>query len=156
MEVFMNEPLISRILKYALYAVFALGVLGTVTLPFMLDTYFNILYDAYYLQAGYRAFISGFMISVAVPSLWIVLEMIKMMRSIPDGPFITRNVRALNRIGILFFTLAAAFLGKCLLYITILTLLCGFLFIGGGLFAFTLAALIRQASVFREENDLTI
>jgi hypothetical protein len=42
------------------------------------------------------------------------------------------------------------------MYFTILTLLCAFLFIGGGLFAFTLAALIGQAAAFREENDLTI
>jgi len=152
----MKEPLVSRILKYALYAVFVLGVLGTVTLPFMLETYTSILYDAYYLMPGYRMFILGFLISVAIPSLWIALEMIWMLRSIPKGPFVMRNVHALNRIGFIFLALAAAFLGKCMLYITILTLTCGFLFIGGGLFSFTLAALIRQAIVFREENELTI
>ena len=152
----MKEPLVSRILKYALYVVFALGVLGTVTLPVMLETYTSILYDAYYLQPGYRRFILIFLTSVAIPCLWITLEMIWMLRSIPKGPFVMRNVRALNRIGFIFLALAAAFLAKCMLYITILTLLCGILFIGGSLFAFTLASLIRQAVVFREENELTI
>jgi hypothetical protein len=151
-----KEPIVSRVLKYAMYAVFAVGAIGTVTLPFTLDSYLSILRDGYSAQAGYRQFILIFLLCVAVPSLWITLEMIWMLRSIPRGPFMTRNVRALNRIGILFLALAAAFLGKCLPYFTILTLLCGFLFIGGGLFAFTLAALIRQAAVFREENDLTI
>ena len=152
----MKEPVVSRILKYALYAVFVLGVIATATLPFMLDRYFTILYDVYSVESGYRLFILIFLTAIALSSLWIVLEMIWMLRSIPQGPFVMRNVRALNRIGVVFFTMAAAFLGKCLLYVTFLTLLCGFLFIGGALFAFTFSALIRQAIVFKEENELTI
>jgi hypothetical protein len=152
----LKEPIVSRVLKYALYAVFAVGAIITVTLPFMLDRYMTIWRDGYAAQPEYRQFILIFLLSVAIPSLWITLEMIWMLRSVPKGPFVMRNVRALNRIGIIFLALAAAFFGKCLSYITILTLLCGFLFVGGGLFAFTLAALIRQAAVFREENDLTI
>ncbi|MDR1705304.1 MAG: DUF2975 domain-containing protein [Clostridiales bacterium] len=152
----MKEPLVSRVLKCVLYAVFGLGALFTVTLPFTLDYYMSLFYDSYNLQPGYRTFLLVFLIISAVQALWITLEMIRMMRSIPKGPFTQRNVRALNRIGVLFLVLSALFLGKCIMYITVLTLLCGFLFIGGGLFAFTLAALIRQAAVFREENDLTI
>jgi len=152
----MKEPLASRILKYALYAAFVLGIVGAATLPFMLETYMRILRDAYYLEPWYRKFILAFLMGIAVPGLWIVLEMIWMLRSIPKGPFVMRNVFALNRIGIIFLVLAVTFFGKCLLYVTFLTLLCGFIFIGCALFAFTLAALIRQAVVFREENDLTI
>ena len=152
----MKEPPASRILKYTLYAAFVLGVVGTATLPFMLETYMRILRDAYYLEPWYRKFILVFLTGVAVPGLWIMLEMIWMLRSIPEGPFVMRNVSALNRIGVIFLALAAAFFGKCLLYITFLTLLCGFVFIGCGLFAFTLSALFHQAVVFREENDLTI
>ena len=152
----MNEPFVSRILRYMLYAVFAAGVIGAITLPFMLDNYAAIFYDAYYIESGYRIFLNVFLMCVAVPGSWIVMEMVLMLRSIPKGPFVMRNVRALNRIGFIFLALAAAFFIKCIFYITILTLFCGFLFVGGGLFAFTLAALIRQAVVFREENDLTI
>ena len=152
----MKEPLVSRILKYSLYAVFLFGVIFALTLPWMLDRYFIILYDAYSVYPGYRTFIMAFLISVSIPCLWIVIEMVRMLNSIPKEPFVMRNVRALNRIGVIFLVLAAAFFGKCLLYITIMTLFCGFLFIGAGLFAFTLAALIRQAANYREENDLTI
>ena len=152
----MKEPLSSRILKYALYAAFVIGVAGTATLPFMLDTYYRILRNAYYLDPWYRRFIMFFLTGAAVPALWIILEMIWMLRSIPKGPFVKRNVSALNRIGAIFLVLAAVFFSKCLLYITYLTLLCGFVFILCGLFSFTLAALIRKAIVFREENDLTI
>ena len=152
----MREPLVSRILKYALYAAFALGVAGMVTLPFMLDTYHRIFTDAYFSDPGYRTFILIFLMTVSVPALWIVLETILMLRSIPKGPFVTRNVRALSRIGVISLVLAAIFFCKCFVYLTFLTFVCGFLLIGFGLFAFTLAALIRQAVIFREENDLTI
>lgn len=152
----MKEPLVSRALKIFLYVIFALGVLGTLTLPFALEFYTGCFYDAYYLEAGYRAFILTFMVAVAIPGLWIVLEMIWMLRSIPQGPFVTRNVRALNRIGFILLALAALFFAKCFLYVTFLTMGCGFLFIVCGLFAFTLASLFRQAVAFKEENDLTI
>ena len=154
----MKEPFVSKILKYALYFIFISGVLMTIALPRILKwhIYMAVFYDSYIINPGYRTFLMVFLYTVAIPSLWIVLEMILMLRSVPKGPFIMRNVRALNRIGVIFLFLAAAFFGKCLLYITILTFLCGVLFIVGGLFAFTLAALIRKAVVFREENDLTI
>ena len=152
----MKEPLASRILKYALYAAFVLIVVGVATLPFMLETYMRILHDACHLEPEYRKFILIFLTGIAVPGLWILLEAIWMLRSIPEGPFVTRNVSALNRVGAIFLGLAVMFFGKCLIYLTFLTLLCGFVFIGCGLFSFTLAALIRQAVVFREENDLTI
>jgi hypothetical protein len=152
----MNEPLVSRYLRYALYVIFVLGVVGTVTLPFMLDFYMLFLYDAYSLRSGYRLFITLFLMGVAVPGLWIVLEMIWMLRSIPEGPFVARNVRALNRSGIILMLMAAAFFGKCFLYVTIMSLAAGLLLVVCGLFAFTLANLFGQAVAFREENDLTI
>ncbi|MCL2566372.1 MAG: DUF2975 domain-containing protein [Defluviitaleaceae bacterium] len=152
----MKEPLFSRILRYALYLAFVIGAIGTATLPFMLDIYETTILRNTVLSPAYRAFVLPFLMVVAIPCLWIVLEMIFMMRSIPKGPFVMRNVAALYRIGILFFVLAAAFIVKCLMFLTVLTLFCTLLFIGCGLFSFTLAALIRQSVVFREENDLTI
>ena len=151
----MKESLHSCILRYALYAAFVIGVIMTATLPLMLDTYARIIGSGALAQ-GYRAFILPFLMIVAVPCLWIVLEMIGMMRTIPEDPFIMRNVRALNRIGFIFFLLAAAFFVKCLFFLSFLTLVCTFFFIGSGLFSFTLAALFRQSVVYREENDLTI
>ena len=152
----MKESLFCRILKYSLYAVFVLGVVGTVTLPFMLDIYADIILRTIALNPEYRAFILPFLMVVSIPCLWIVLEMILMMRSIPKGPFVMRNVHALYRTGILFLVLSLAFSVKCFMFLTFLTLFCTFLFIGSGLFAFTLAALIRQSIMLREENELTI
>ena len=152
----MKEPLFGKILKCVLYVVFVLGLIGTASMPFMFERYTYIVHGTASLTPEYRAFIVPFLMSVALPCLWIVLEMIGMMRTIATEPFVMRNVRALYRIGILLFVLAAAFFMKCLFFMTFLTLFCAVFFIGSGLFAFTLAALIRQSVVLREENELTI
>lgn len=152
----MKEPLVSRVLKISLYIVFVLGIIGTMTLPFMEEVYIGYFYDQNYLKPEYSTFILVFMISVAILGLWIVLEMIWMLRSISNNPFIKRNVLALSRIGIILFVISAMFFAKCIAYLTLLTMGCGFIFLLCGFFAFTLANLIRQAVAYKEENDLTI
>ena len=152
----MREPLVSRVLKVSLYIIFILGILGTVTLPFMLDYYFAFFRSARYLDPGYSTFITAFMVSVALPGLWIILEMIWMLRSIPQGPFIVRNVRALSRIGVILLAITAMFLIKCFVDFSFLTMACTVMFLVCGLFAFTLSNLFRQAVIYKEENDLTI
>jgi hypothetical protein len=152
----MQEPFASKMLKITLYVIFGLGILITVTLPFMLDHYVRYLYHASYVEQGYHNFILVFLIIVATLGLWAIWEMIRMLHSVGRDPFVIRNVRALNRVGIILFILAVLFFGKCCVYVTVLTLGCGFLFTLGGLFAFTLARLFHRAVTFKEENDLTI
>ena len=152
----MKEPIFSRILKYSLYAAFLVGLIGAATLPLTIDAFFGTFRGARSLLPQYRAFILPFLMAIAVPCLWVVVEMILMLNSIPKGPFVMRNVHALYRIGVVFFVLAAAFFGWCFVFFNILVFAGGFFMIGSGLFSFTLAALIRQAVVLREENDLTI
>jgi len=152
----MKENFASRVLTISLYVIFVLGVLGTVTLPFMLEYYMKLFYDAYSLHSGYRTFLLIFMTSAAVFGLWAILEMILMMRSIPLGPFIKRNVRALKRIGVIMFVMSAMFIAKLLLYFTFLTMACGVLFLILAFFALTMSNLFNQAVLYKEENDLTI
>ncbi|MCL2170110.1 MAG: DUF2975 domain-containing protein [Defluviitaleaceae bacterium] len=151
----MRQDLFIRLLTVSLYGVLVAGIAITASLPWMLDFYLERGFGTTF-SPDYRAFVLPFLMVVAVPCLWIVAEMIFMMRSIPKGPFVQRNVRALKRVGVLFLGLSAAFVFKCFFYLTALTLFCAFLFIGAGLFAFTFAALIRQSVEFREEIDLTI
>jgi len=96
------------------------------------------------------------LITVAIPGLWIVWEMILMLRSIPKDPFVMRNVSALNRIGIIMLGISALFFAKLLFYITFLTMVSGILLLIFGVFAFTLSSLFKQAVIYKEENDLTI
>ncbi|MCL2386962.1 MAG: DUF2975 domain-containing protein [Defluviitaleaceae bacterium] len=152
----MKEPLFSRILKYVLYGVFVVGLVGAVTFPFTIDLFFRLFRNAPSLVPEYRAFVMPYLMAMAVPFLWVILEMIWMLNSIPTGPFVMRNVKALYRIGIIFFAVALAAVVWCIFFPSVIVLGGGFFMIGSGLFSFTLAALIRQAIVFREENDLTI
>lgn len=155
----MKEPIANKILKAALYAVFVGGVACTATLPFMARTWARLFFDVYYEASsyeGYPAFILAFLMAAAVLALWIVLEAILILRTVPKDPFVLRNAASLRRIGALFMALSALFFVKCALYITPLTLVCAFLFVLCGLFAFTLFSLFRRAVAFKEENDLTI
>lgn len=152
----LKEPWVSRALKIVLYVVFAAGAAGVVTLPVLLETWMRLFYDAYSLEPGYRSFILAFLMVVAALGLCAVWEMIRIMRTIPEDPFVRKNVASLRRIGVLLLIESALFFLKCLYYATFLTMVAGFLFAVCGLFAFTLCNLFRQAVAFREENDLTI
>ena len=152
----MKQSLASRALKIMLYVVFVVGVVGTGTLPWMLDRYMGYFYDAYSLQPGYRTFILGFMMVVAALGLWVIVELIRMMRSLSSDPFIMRNASALRRIGAVALAIALLFFLKCCYYVTFLTLAGGFLLLLCSLVAFTLGNLFRQAVVYKQENDLTI
>ena len=79
-----------------------------------------------------------------------------MMRTLTKNPFLRRNVKSLNIIGITAFIIAVLFFMKCLVYVTIMTLLAGICLVILGLFAFTLANLFDKAIEYKEENDLTI
>jgi len=152
----MKEPVFGIVLRYALYVLFVGGVLFAATVPIMIDTYTYWVYGVPSLGSAYRAFLVPFLMIVSVPCLWILLEMILMLRTIPTKPFVPRNVKALCRIGVIFFLLSAAFIVKCFFFTTFLTIICSIFFVGGGMFAFTLAALINQAIKLQTENDLTI
>lgn len=152
----MRETVASRVLKIMLYAVFVAGVGGTLTLPWMLDRYMVFFYDAYSLEPGYRTFILVFLMVVAALGLWVIAELILMMRSISRDPFVPRNVFAFRRIGGAALAIALLFFLKCCYYVTFLTLAGGLLLVLCSLVAFTLGGLFRQAVVFKQENDLTI
>lgn len=152
----MKEPLVSKFLKVTLYIIFVVGILSLVTLPFMLDSYIKILYDTYSVLSGYRTFILGFLTIVGLLGLWIVAELIGMLRTISSDPFIGKNAKALRRMGAVAAVVAMLFFAKCFYYVTILTLICGMVMLLCSAFAFTLADLFRQAVTYKEENDLTI
>ena len=152
----MVESQVSRILLYTLYTAFVVGVAITLSLPFAMDSYMRIFNDGFAALEGYRNFIQVFLLVAGGSGLWVIFEMIGMLRSIPYGPFVSQNVRALQRVGYLLLILSLLFVVKCFCYMTFLTLVCTILLIMSSLFAFTLADLFRRAVAFREENDLTI
>ena len=151
-----SESAASKTLRLILYALFPAGALVTITMPFMIDTYMAALYDAYAIEAGYKTFITVFLMAVGALGLFIIFELVIILRTIPKDPFVKRNVRSLNVIGSAAFVCAAMFFLKCFLYVTIMTLLCGACLVILGLFAFVLGDMFARAVAYKQENDLTI
>jgi len=152
----LKESAASKILRVILYAAFAAGLAATVTMPFMIDLYMQYIYDVYAIREGYRLFITVFLMLAGALGLFIIYQLITMLRTIRKDPFVKSNVKSLNIIGAAAFITAALFFAKCLLYVTLLTLLGGICLVILGLFALTLASLFAKAVEYKEENDLTI
>ena len=152
----MKEPMVSRLLKYTLCITFLIGAAILITLPIMLNRYTLWLYDAYYIHQQYRIFLLLFLSTVGALGLWIIADLILLLHSIPKNPFTQRNVRALNRIGIVATVISILFFLKCLYYVTFLTLICGIVLLICALIVFTVSMLFSQAVRYKEENELTI
>ena len=152
----MREPLVARILRYFMYAVLAVGVVMLATLPWMLDEYMKVLFDAYYTSESYRTFVIVFLEAAGIVALWVAVELVLILHTIRRDPFVGRNVRALRRIGALALVLAALFFAKCVRYVTFLTIICGIVFVVCALVIFTVGVLFQKAVRYKEENELTI
>ena len=151
----MKEPLVSRILRYTLYVVFCLGAIVVIALPVLLKQYAQ-LYDGFYAQEQYRTFIWAFLTLIGLMALWVVIDLIRILRTIPKDPFIEKNVKALKRIGIVAMVMSILFFLKCIYYITFLTFVCAVVLLICSLIVFTLSVLFAQAVRYKEENELTI
>lgn len=152
----MKEPVVSRILRCVLYVGFCVGAAAVITLPFMFNRYAEILHDGYLYASNYKIFITVFLMIAGLLGLWIIAELIFVMRTIRGDPFVRRNVTALRRIGSAALAIGNMFIIKCIPFLTFLTLVSGVVFIVCALVVFTLCALFAQAVRYKEENELTI
>ena len=99
--------------------------------------------------------------------LEIVYEFIKLFKSLEDSnPFNYLNVKTLNQTSLLSFIICILWFIDLLLmvfiiknyyinYIIVLAFL-AFLFLGVSISLYILAELFRKATIYKEENDLTI
>lgn len=147
-------PIAARMLTAVLCVLFVADLVAIVTLPFLFKGYMAYYYNAPPSDAWKG--IQVFLAVVGVLGLWIIGELLFMLRTMPENPFVARNVWALRRVGGAALVTAAVFAVKCVYDMTVLTLLCVFLFLVACLFAFTLAFLFRRAVEYKQENDLTI
>ncbi len=151
----MENTFAPKLLRAILQVLFVVGIVVVVTLPFMLDYYLFITGNSD-CTGFYRNFIMIFLILVGIPGLWVVFELILMVRSINRNPFVVSNVRALKRLAYLSLAVSVLFFAKLIFYFTVLTLICGAALFLCCLFSLTLSRLFSQAVVYKEDNDLTI
>ena len=97
-----------------------------------------------------------FVSAAGLLALWILTELLLIMRTVEAGPFVRRNVRAFFRMGVAAETAGILFAGKCLLYFTPMTAVCSVVMVLAGLFSLVMCGVFRAAVEAKEENDLTI
>lgn len=73
-----------------------------------------------------------------------------------SNPFCVENAVSLRNAAVASFILFGLFIGKMFLMPTILTAICGLIFLLFGLFILVISELVRTAAKIKEENDLTI
>ncbi len=158
---------VSNVLKVVLWLAMAAGLAVMIAIPvtmshtpeqlpgiLSLDTPVTLTFFA----NAYRVYPKGLAILyvMGLLGLWICAELLVMLNTMKSDPFVSRNAKALMRIGWVAMVVASlAFwagyrwrdslmsLGACTMLIL-------------GLFAMTLSQLFRKAIQYKEENDLTI
>lgn len=86
----------------------------------------------------------------------ILIELLFVMRTVGDDPFVQRNVYAFSRMGATAELAGLLFLVKSVLDFTPMTAVCALVMLLSGLFALVMADVFRRAVAFKQENDLTI
>ena len=152
----MHHSLLSKCVLVLLIVLFVCGAVVVVTFPYAISRYLLLFPDYYNSIPDYHPFVIAFCMLVGALGLWILFELILMLRTLPADPFVMRNVRSLQRMGYSAAGIAALFFGKCIMYFTPLSLICGGALLLCGLFSLILSSVFRAAVEYKRENDLTI
>lgn len=143
----------TQILLYlGLIAVIAL----TIGLPWVLNFYFKWTMDSMNQLSWYRTFVIVFLYLLGIGGTWLVIELIRILKTVTMNPFIARNAASLRRIAFIALILAILFFIKCFLFFTPFTFLCGAILFICSLLSFVLTNVFRQALLYKQEIDLTI
>ena len=152
----MEPKTLSRLTRVLLYAVCALVALLIGGLYASADLRQAFLL-AYGVSGPGRSWtVMAFLTAMGAMALWILAELIGVLRSVDTDPFVERNVRAFFRMGLAAELAGVAFFIKSGFLFTFMTAVCGLVMVLSGLFALVLAQVFRRAVEYKQENDLTI
>ncbi len=98
----------------------------------------------------------AFLTAAGLMACHILIELLFVMRTVGDDPFVQRNVYAFTRMGATAELAGLLFLIKSVLDFTPMTAVCSLVMLLSGLFALVMADVFRKAVAFKQENDLTI
>ncbi len=151
----MKTKLLPRITEVMLYLLAAFVLFCAVTLYIPGSGWDQIISE--YCEADANPVALRVFLTVAAAfALWILFELLLVMRTVFSDPFVERNVRAFVRMGIAAEVAGAMFAVRCIAYFTPMTAVCAIVMLLAGLFALVLAGVFRRAVAFKRENDLTI
>lgn len=139
-----------------LYITLLVIIALTVCLPWVFNYYLKWSFDGINGLANNRIFLMAFLYMLGISGVWLIFELLSIMRTVQSDPFVTRNVKSLRRISIIGMFTAILFFIKCIIFFTPFTLICGIVLFFCSLFALVLLQVIRQAIIYKQEIDLTI
>lgn len=142
---------LTRALLYGVFLLVALLILGLYAYgplrAFLLEAYG---------AAGHAWAVLAFLTAMGGVALWILAELIGVLRTVDKDPFVEKNARAFFRMGLGAELAGLAFFIKCFFVFTFMTAVCALVMVLSGLFALVLAQVFRRAVEYKRENDLTI
>lgn len=144
---------LTRGLLYAVFCLVALLIAGLYASSNLRQAFLL----AYGLADPARAWaVMAFLTVMGLVALWILGELIGVLRTVDTDPFVEGNVRAFFRMGLAAELAGIAFFVKSTFFFTFMTAVCGLVMLLAGLFALVLAQVFRRAVAYKQENDLTI
>ncbi len=152
----MPKNSLALITRCLLILLFGAVIVGMVLSFFRLNVLFSLFPDQYSVKVGYRLFIRVFLLLAGAGALLIISDLIKMLRTVRNDPFVHKNVAALGRMGFTALAVAALFFIKAALFFTPMTAVSALVMLMCGLFSLVLAGVFDQAVKYKQENDLTI
>lgn len=143
---------LSNIVEICSKVIFVIGIMITITLPFLLRKYQEILDP----ELNYTPALI-ILYTASVPALTIVYQFTKIFQRIKeDNPFIMENVRALKIISKCSLIIAIEFIIGIFFIASIFEIVLIGVFIIMWIGGYILAELLRKAIEYKEENELTI
>ena len=143
---------LSNIVEICSKIIFIIGIIITITLPFLLKKYiefFNPILN--YNIALIILYVSS------VPALIIVYQFIKIFETLKkDNPFIKENVKSLKIISICSLIISIEYIIGMFFIISVFEIILIGVFIITWIGGYILAELLNKAIEYKEENDLTI
>ncbi len=162
---------LSKLLRYALYFVFCLGLFVTPFIHYLLHTFRNTVMNT----EGFEEFLKFSMLTrgnitsgeyysmvaevylLGITMLFIVSRLIKICRSTErETPFEKSTYRALKHIAVASFISVVFYIVKFLFFPAAPGLMLAFTFIMTGLISSVFSQLIKKAAEIKEENDYTV
>jgi hypothetical protein len=151
----MKKETVILITKYLLDAMYFLGIVVTVSLPWSVGFLIELFELQEYESNKTEIIIIYFVLGVL--AIMILGELRKMFRTVMrEDCFVKDNVVSLDRMGTYSFFIALVCLVQFILYLTLPVLVLVLVFLIAGLFSKVLSFVFDKAVEYKLENDLTI
>jgi len=152
----MKQSVLATITRVMLYLLLFVVLSCMVAVTFSSRWVNLFFYGSPHITAGVQLFLRFFVYAAGAIAVWILVELILVLRTLSRDPFIERNCRAFFRMGIVALTAGLLFIASTLVAFTFATVICAIVMLLCGMFALVLAEVFKKAIEYKHENDLTI